>query len=141
MLLPAPSPSYGNTTTGAACIDSHRSFKKSMKALTISLRNSSSLVKRSNVKNARTYLKGKTRRTAEDARRTSATCVVTCHMTSKYLGKDINISIISQLVTNVPTNRIHFILPQVGQLKRLCGFSAERHSGSGDNFPLMPLPL
>jgi hypothetical protein len=44
-----------------------------MNAATVSLRNSSSLVKRSRVKQAIMYLKGTTRRTAEDARRTRAT--------------------------------------------------------------------
>lgn len=104
-------PSYGNTTTGAACIDSHRSFTKFMKALTVSLRNSSSLVKRSQVKNARTYLKGNTRRMAEDARRTNATCVVTCQKTNKYLGGYIEVSINRQLINKrtYPMHKITFV--------------------------------
>lgn len=68
--------SNGNTTTGAAGTVCQRSFKSFLNLKTISLRNSSSRVNRSNIKNERMYLKGTMSRTVADDNRTSATSLV-----------------------------------------------------------------
>lgn len=68
--------SNGNTTTGAAGTMSQRSFKNFLNLLTISILNSSSWVKRSKRRKARTYLKGTTNRMVAEEKSTSATSEV-----------------------------------------------------------------
>lgn len=70
--------SCGRMTTGAAGIVSQRSFNNAMNLLTMSRRNSSSLVKRSKRKKERMYLSGITRRAIPADNNTTATSVVTC---------------------------------------------------------------
>lgn len=70
--------SCGRITTGAAGMVSQRSFNKAMNLLTISRRNSSSLVKKSNRRNDRMYLDGIMRSVVAAASSTTDTSVVTC---------------------------------------------------------------
>jgi len=83
--------SKGNTATGAAGTVSQRSFRKVTNFLAISLRNSSSRVKRSKIRQAATYLNGTKSRMAAEENSTRATSVVIWY--SFILGCQIFITI------------------------------------------------